>query len=74
VSAAFLAGGGDMGARIRAHDWSRSPLADPSMWPPALKTLAALMLASQQPMFIDWGSARTWSRSSTASSPASRCT
>jgi signal transduction histidine kinase len=60
VSAAFLAGGGDMGARIRAHDWAASPLGDPGAWPQALKTLVALMLASEQPMFIAWGGARTW--------------
>ena len=57
---AFLAGGGEMGDRIRAHDWASSPLGEPAGWPQALKTLVALMLASQQPMFIAWGSEQTW--------------
>ena len=56
----FLSGGGDMGARIRAHDWSRSPLGEPGRWPQALKTLVGLMLASRQPMFMAWGPAQTW--------------
>jgi signal transduction histidine kinase/ActR/RegA family two-component response regulator len=49
-----------MGARIRAHEWPRSPLGDPREWPQALKTLVALMLASEQPMFMAWGPDRTW--------------
>jgi PAS domain S-box-containing protein len=56
--AEFLAGGGEMGARMRAHDWSRSPLGAPSGWPQPLKTLVALMLGSQQPMFVAWGPRR----------------
>ena len=57
---AFLSGGGEMGARIRDHDWRASPLGDPHAWPPSLQTLVALMLASRQPMFIAWGGAQTW--------------
>jgi signal transduction histidine kinase/CheY-like chemotaxis protein len=57
---AFLSGGGDMGARIRAHDWPSSPLGHPGQWPQALKTLVSLMLASEQPMFMAWGREQTW--------------
>ena len=57
---AFLSGGGDMGARIRAYDWPGSALGDPANWPPALKTLVSLMLASKQPMFMAWGAQQTW--------------
>jgi signal transduction histidine kinase/ActR/RegA family two-component response regulator len=57
---AFLSGGGEMGERIRAHDWAATPLGAASRWPPALKTLVALMLASEQPMFIAWGARQTW--------------
>src|SRR3954466_3066560 len=57
---AFLEGGGEMGARMRAHDWARSALGDPLQWSAPLKTLVGLMLASQQPMFIAWGPQRTW--------------
>ena len=33
----FLAGGGEMGARMRALDWSATPLGDPSGWPQSLR-------------------------------------
>ena len=57
---AFLSGGGDMGERIRAHDWGASPLGEPGSWPQPLKTLVTLMLSSKQPMFIAWGAEQTW--------------
>jgi PAS domain S-box-containing protein len=55
----FLAGGGDMGALMRAHDWSATPLGTPDSWPEGLKTLVGVMLGSNQPMFIAWGRERT---------------
>jgi PAS domain-containing protein len=55
---AFLAGGGELGARIRAHDWAATPLGPPAAWPAALKTLVAVMLGSRQPMFVAWGPER----------------
>jgi PAS domain S-box-containing protein len=55
----FLAGGGEMGARMRAHNWLASPLGSPEHWAQPLKTLAGVMLASNQPMFIAWGPQRT---------------
>ena len=55
----FLSNGGDMGARMRAHDWSASPLGSPKGWAQPLKTLVAVMLAANQPMFIAWGAGRT---------------
>jgi PAS domain S-box-containing protein len=51
----FLAGGGEMGAIIRAYDWSSSPLGSPSAWPQALKTSVRLLLSTGHPMFIWWG-------------------
>lgn len=51
----FLRGGGEMGARMRAHDWSTSPLGPPGDWPPALRTVVGLMLGSKFPMFVAWG-------------------
>lgn len=50
-----LAGGGETGALIRAHDWTNTPLGAPSGWPVALKTLVGVMLGSNQPMFVAWG-------------------
>jgi PAS domain S-box-containing protein len=53
--AAFLDEGGEMGALMRAKDWSRTPLGAPERWPQSLRTAVALMLRSKQPIFIGWG-------------------
>jgi signal transduction histidine kinase len=53
--AAFLTEGGTMGALMRGHDWSDSPLGAPAAWPPALRTVVGLMLNSKFPMFAAWG-------------------
>lgn len=50
-----LAGGGELGALMRAHDWSATPLGDPRHWPLSLKTAVRIMLTSQQPIWIGWG-------------------
>jgi signal transduction histidine kinase len=51
----FVAGGGAVGALMRAHDWSTSPLGSPETWPQALRTTVALLLESRFPMFVAWG-------------------
>ena len=51
----FLSDGGEMGRRIRAFDWSKSPLGIPEDWPPALKTATGIVLGSKFPMFLAWG-------------------
>ena len=51
----FLAGGGDMGALMRAHDWSHSPLGAPDTWPQSLRSVVGLLLNSKFPMFVAWG-------------------
>jgi len=51
----FLAGGGEMGGLIRAHDWRATPLGAPDGWPQSLKTAIGIMLASRQPIWIGWG-------------------
>lgn len=50
-----LAGGGKMGAAMRAFDWTRSPLGSPNEWPQPLKTLVGVLLSADQPMFVAWG-------------------
>lgn len=55
-TADFLSGGGEMGARCRALDWSKTPLGDPHAWPRSLKTAVRIMLTSRQPIWIGWGS------------------
>ena len=51
----FLAGGGQVGALMRAHDWSASPLGPPGRWPQSLRTVVGLLLQSRFPMFVAWG-------------------
>jgi signal transduction histidine kinase/DNA-binding response OmpR family regulator len=53
----FLAGGGEMGALIRAHDWAATPLGPPDQWPQSLRTALRIMLTSRQPIWIGWGDA-----------------
>ncbi len=57
-SAVFLSGGGAMGARMRARDWSATPWGPAGAWPQSLKTVVGIMLAANQPMFLCWGPAR----------------
>ncbi|MET0540889.1 MAG: PAS domain-containing protein [Variovorax sp.] len=55
-SAEFLdGGGGEVGALMRSHDWSASPLGPPAAWPHPLRTVVGLLLQSQFPMFVAWG-------------------
>jgi two-component sensor histidine kinase len=50
-----LEGGGKVGALMRAHNWSHSPLGPPEMWPQSLRAIVALLLHSKFPMFVAWG-------------------
>jgi signal transduction histidine kinase/CheY-like chemotaxis protein len=54
-STSFLAGGGEMGALMRAHDWSRTSLGAPKDWPAPLRTALRLLLNTGHPMYIWWG-------------------
>ena len=58
--AGFLAGGGELGERIRAFDWSSTPLGRPEEWPESLKVAVGIMLASRQPIWIGWGDDLTY--------------
>ncbi len=51
----FLAGGGEMGERMRALDWSRTSLGAPENWPQSLKTIVRVMLDSRYAMWMLWG-------------------
>ncbi len=51
----FLAGGGEMGARMRALDWTKTPLGPPARWPQSLKTIVRVMLDSRYAMWMLWG-------------------
>ncbi len=54
-SEVFLAGGGELGERIRAFDWASTSLGPISQWPRALLTSVRIMLSSRQPIWIGWG-------------------
>ena len=43
----FLAGGGEMGARIREHDWAASPLGPVDAWPQSLRSAVSILLPSR---------------------------
>jgi PAS domain S-box-containing protein len=51
----FLAGGGEMGARMRALDWILTPVGPPAQWPQSLKTIVRVMLDSRYAMWMAWG-------------------
>jgi PAS domain S-box-containing protein len=51
----FLAGGGEMGERMRALDWSKTPLGAAAGWPQSLKTIVRVMLDSRYAMWMLWG-------------------
>src|ERR1700761_3973805 len=55
----FLAGGGGMGARIRAYDWSRAPLGPPECWPESLRASLGICLSTEFPIAIYFGSEAT---------------
>jgi PAS domain S-box-containing protein len=50
-----LQGGGEMGARMRALDWSRTPIGPVERWPQSLRTSVSICLASQFPLAVLWG-------------------
>ena len=55
-AAQVLAGGGEMGALIRAFDWSATSIGPISTWPPSLRTAVGIVVSTGHPMLIFWGS------------------
>jgi signal transduction histidine kinase len=51
----FLKGGGEMGERMRAFDWSSSAVGPVSGWPPSLKTAVSICIGSRYPIVLWWG-------------------
>ena len=50
-----FAGGGDMGARMRAVDWSTTGLGPVEQWPLSLRACVRIVLGAGHPMLISWG-------------------
>jgi PAS domain S-box-containing protein len=51
----FLAGGGDLAARIAAHDWSATAIGPIAGWPQSLRHTVGVMLRSPVPQVLLWG-------------------
>jgi PAS domain S-box-containing protein len=51
----FLAGGGDMGARMREMDWSRTSLGPRESWPQSLRSTLSMLLPSKAQIILFWG-------------------
>jgi len=51
----FLAGGGEMGALIRAKDWSLTTLGPPQNWPQSLRSAVSILLPSKAQIVLFWG-------------------
>ncbi len=51
----YFKGGGEMGERIRAFDWTQTPLGAISEWSQSLKISLDICLNSRFPMVIWWG-------------------
>lgn len=51
----LMAGGGEMGERIRAFDWETTPLGPITTWPQSLKTVVRILVTSRYAMWMSWG-------------------
>ncbi len=54
-SSPFPTGGGELGALIRAFDWSRTSIGPIDHWPQSLKTVTGMLLLSPVPIVLLWG-------------------
>jgi PAS domain S-box-containing protein len=51
----LLREGGEMGARVRAYDWSKTPLGAIDTWSQGLRTAVGICLLSRFPILLWWG-------------------
>ena len=51
----FLEGGGEMGARMRELDWSRTSLGPVESWPQSLRSTLSMLLPSKAQIVLFWG-------------------
>lgn len=52
---ASLAGGGEMGRRVRDFDWAATPLGPIDEWPQSLRSALSICLNSNFPIALYWG-------------------
>jgi signal transduction histidine kinase len=50
-----LAGGGEMGERMRSLDWAATPLGPLDTWPQSLRSAVSICLGSRFPIVLYWG-------------------
>jgi len=55
VATRWLEGGGEMGDRIRALDWSETAIGPMESWSPALRMMVPLLLVNPFPILLWWG-------------------
>jgi PAS domain S-box-containing protein len=51
----WLEGGGEMGGRIRALDWSKTAIGPMDSWSPALRMMVRYLLVNPFPILLWWG-------------------
>ncbi|WP_203234453.1 hybrid sensor histidine kinase/response regulator [Sphingomonas solaris] len=51
----FLAGGGEMAALSREHDWRKTPLGAPDSWEQSLRTAVSICLTTPFVSAVHWG-------------------
>jgi PAS domain S-box-containing protein len=51
----IVVGGGEMGERIRAFDWSATPLGPVESWPQSLRSAISILLPSKAQIILFWG-------------------
>jgi signal transduction histidine kinase len=54
-AAQWLAGGGELGALMRALDWNATPLGPPDDWPQSLRSAVSILLPSKAQICLFWG-------------------
>ncbi|TXN02743.1 PAS domain-containing protein [Methylobacterium sp. WL64] len=55
ATAAFLPGGGELGAIVRAYDWATTPLGPIARWSQSLRSAVSTVLLSPVPIVLLWG-------------------
>ncbi len=55
ADADFLSGGGELGERIRLHDWAATPPGPLCDWPQSLRSAVTLCVKSRFPIIVHWG-------------------
>jgi PAS domain S-box-containing protein len=58
--AQFFPGDSELATKMRALDWSQTPLGKVETWPQSLRTAVQIILGSRYPMVVWWGQSLTF--------------